>query len=279
MADDPAAVAAVADPPAAAAPAEDYKTQLAESIRGEAAFADIPDVATLGQRFLDAHKAFGADKVVIPGKDATDEVKAAFFEKLGRPSKADGYALPTEGMPEGFTPDEAATKQFFEFAHKRGINKQDAAALVRFQAEREFVFNQEVVKADEKAREASLATLGELWGEARDQNMQEAKDGLKRFDGDGEFGKFLEETGLGNDHRLITIFHKIQRAISEDEVLGTGSGTVFVLSPEEAKRQIGLFKIDPDKSSAFLNKHNQGHQAAVGEMDRLHKLAYPEEKK
>ena len=108
--------------------------------------------------------------------------------------------------------------------------------------------------------------------------MQEAKDGLKRFDEDGEFGKFLEETGLGNDHRLITIFHKIQRSIAEDEILGTGSGTAFVLSPDEAKRQIGAFKLDPNKLGPYLDKYHAGHQASVDEMNRLHKSAFPEEK-
>ena len=74
---------------------------LSEDMKGHPTIQKFQDVASLAQSYLEAQKLIGADKIVKPGKDATPEQMAEFYNALGRPENVDGYGFAEWSPPDG----------------------------------------------------------------------------------------------------------------------------------------------------------------------------------
>ena len=127
----------------------------------------------------------------IPGKDASDEDKARFFERLGRPKDAGGYKAPEV---EGVTIGEDRQKAFFEAAHGIGLTQGQVEALMTWELEN----GKFAQVAAEKAHTGAHWKLGEAWGEDAVANYEKA-----RRVGDILFSEGQRKTlGLGADPKM-----------------------------------------------------------------------------
>ena len=258
--------------------ADDWRAGLSEEVGKDPSLADIKDIDGLAKGFIHAQKMVGADKVVVPTKDATDEERAEFFNRLGRPEEAGGYEAPIENMPENTAINPETISNFFEEAHKIGLTKSQAAALVRWQAQ-QASSDAAGVETEVRDQQASaVEALQKEWGSAFEQNLDLAKAAVKRYGGQDLFDH-LDETGLGNDPRLIMAFAKIGRAVSDDEIIGGGHGQSFLRSPAEAKIEIQAKMRDGEFMKAYGDRDHPGHKGAIQEMAKLHESAYPESDK
>ena len=270
MADEPV----LAEETTEAETAADWKAGLPDEIREATSLKDINDIESLAKGYVHAQSMVGSDKVVIPGKDATQEVKDEFWNQIGRPETSEGYKVPTENMPGEVPMSEEHLKGFFEEAHAIGLTGQQAAALIRYQAKSvSEQMESSQASFDEDHKEAE-STLRKEFGAAYDQNLQLAKSAVKKFGGD-ELSDYLNETGLGNDPRLIKAFAAIGRAVSEDEIIGSGHGQPFFLSPHEAKIAIEAKQRDSEFMNAYSKRNHTGHKGALEEMQRLFEQAHP----
>ena len=261
--------------PAGSTESTDWRAHIPEDLKDEPSLADIQDIASLAKGYVHAQHMVGADKVVLPGADATDEEKAEFFGKLGRPDTAEGYEMPGENMPEGVTLDQELTATFFAEAHRIGLNKSQAAALIRWQAEVAAESATEQTQKYEQTKEDAGAALRKEYGPAFEQNIDLAQRAAMQFGG-SELVQLLNATGLGNEPAIIKAFAKIGRSVSEDEIVGGGGRQGFLMSPGEAKAAIGEKKRDGQFMEAYMSRANVGHAEAVEEMTRLHGIAYPD---
>ena len=252
---------------------EDWKASIPEDLQNEPSLADIKDVASLAKGFVHAQHMIGSDKVAIPGTQASQEELDNFYNKLGRPETVDGYEAPTENMPEIPYDNELQT-MFFEEAHRIGLNKQQAGALIRWQAEQAQASiengNQQAEINLEKAQDA----MRKEFGKAYEEKMDLAKNAALEFGGD-ELMKVLDATGLGNEPAVIKAFANIGKAISNDEIIGGGGRQGFMMSPAEAKAQIANMKRDPNFMASYTDNGHVAHKESVAEMARLYELAYP----
>lgn len=105
---------------------------LDEDTRGWLQTKGLADVSALAKSARESEKLLGG-MVKLPGKDATPEEREAFFNKLGRPEKQDGYQFtaPKE-MPEGLPYDGEKAKSFKDMSHKLGLTQAQATALHDF---------------------------------------------------------------------------------------------------------------------------------------------------
>lgn len=153
-------------------------------------FAELPDEATrtwLEKRGVKdiqslAKLAFEQDKftggaIKVPGKDATPEEREAFYNRLGRPEKADGYDFkPPAELPEDIPYDGERAKAFASKAHTLGLTKDQAAALHdwyvkdyvdAYQSMDQDKSQQTVAQAQEETKK-----LEKLWGPLDGQQMK-----------------------------------------------------------------------------------------------------------
>ncbi|MBQ6352029.1 MAG: hypothetical protein IJJ28_02025, partial [Lentisphaeria bacterium] len=87
--------------------AENWREGLPESIRSEKCLDSIKTIGTLAQSYVHAQKSMGANKVAIPGENATPEEIDAFHKALGRPDKMEDYSTDKVELPEGIVLDDA----------------------------------------------------------------------------------------------------------------------------------------------------------------------------
>lgn len=87
-----------------------------------------PDDAIKSYRELETH----ASKALrLPGENATADDWNAFYSKLGRPEKPEGYELKlnAETVPADFPYDEKGAIEFRNWAHEAGLTPQQAQKL------------------------------------------------------------------------------------------------------------------------------------------------------
>lgn len=138
-----------------------------------AQFGDFKTMTKALRDNMTAARAKTDGMVKVPGAEATDEERAAFFAALGRPEKPEGYGLTKpEKLPDGVEWDEGMSGKFAEVAHKIGLTPAQAAALRDFQ----------LSYVGEQAAASRNATLAA---------MEAEKAELKKTFGDG-IGKAVE---------------------------------------------------------------------------------------
>ena len=252
---------------------EDWRTAIPEDLQNDPSLADIQDISSLAKGYVHAQRMIGTDKVSVPTSQASQEELDTFYNKLGRPETPQGYEAPTENMPD-LPVNEEVRNQFYEEAHRIGLNKQQTAALLRWEAESTKGRMDAHVQSSEMELEKAQDTMRREFGAAYEEKMNMAQNAAKEFGGD-ELVNLLDSTGLGNNPAVIKAFANIGKAIMNDEIIGGGGRQGFMMSPGEAKSQIGGLKRDPNFMQAYQDTGNAGHAEAVKEMGRLFELAHP----
>ena len=255
---------------------EDWRSAIPEDLQNDPTLADIQDVGSLAKGYVHAQRMIGSDKVSLPGQNATQEELDMFYNKLGRPETSEGYEMPKENMPENAPINDEQAKMFFEEAHRIGLNKQQAAALLRWQAERNVSDMEDYQKQAEQRMQDAEMQMRKEFGSAYEQNIQMARDAAEKFGGEN-FINMLNESGMGNDPNLIKTFANIAKSIANDEIIGGGGRQGFLMSPSEALQAIADKKRDPNFMEAYQNKENPTHEQAVKEMGKLYGFAYPQD--
>ena len=92
---------------------EGWMESLPEDLRGDETLKSIPDLSAMAKMLVSGQKMIGADKIIIPGNESTDEDWGEVFKKLGRPETGEGYELAKpEDIPEGMDWNEEAVVAF-----------------------------------------------------------------------------------------------------------------------------------------------------------------------
>lgn len=248
----------------------DWRSGLPKELQEEPSLKVIHDIPSLAKSFIHAQRTIGADKIPVPGKHATDEDWKAVYTKLGLPADVKDYDVK---FKEGLSLDKDFVTKFKETAHASGILPAQAQKLADwFQAS-----NETSEKAVMQMREAKLKTdvegLKTEWGAAFDKNLGRAAQVLREVN-DPELNKYLDETGLGNDTRLIRLFSKVaDKFMKEDTQVGEGSSGNPVYTPKEALRRAQ--EIIADLKHPYHNREHANHKAAVQEVTELFGMTRP----
>jgi len=232
-----------------------------------------PRIEDLGKGYQNLEKLLGSEKVPVPTSDEDAEGWDRWFKATGRPDKADDYELEraTE-YPSDLPYDEEMEKGFRAWAHANGLNKKQAGALyggyVKTQIER---YAAHSTAQKQKLAEVQHALQREHGGQY-EGFLGQAKTALQQY-ADPDFKAMLDETGLGNDPRMIRVFGKIGKE------LGVGGDKLKGAPPQAAsgtdmKTAIADFRNQHNK--ALMDKDHPDHGRRVNEMKALYERAYAE---
>jgi len=170
--------------------------------------------------------------VVVPGEKATDEERAAFYGKLGRPETADKYTITKPAdLPEGLAYSPEVEAAFKGFAHKAGFSDGQAKATYDWYYGLVRAGHAQQQKGEKEATEAAINTLKDEWkGDAFQINSELAKRAFQKFGGDKpEILKFIQDSkindvALGDHPIFLRVFAEIGKAIADDSLSGAGRG-------------------------------------------------------
>ena len=229
-----------------------------------------PDAVIESYRNLEKLAGTPAERILKLPDPSDAEGMRAMFEKLGAGKSPDDYKFP---VPDGV--DDTFSKTAAGWMHEIGVPVDMGMQL----AEKYNTFLQEQVSAQQnemKQRDqAQLVQLKADWGQNMQANTrivdraaetfgmkEDTIESLRQSMGAGEAMKFLLEIGsrLGVEDRFV-------------EGEGAGFDVSVGGSPEQAKARIDELR----KDTEFIKKYASGDIQSRREMERLHRIAYPEE--
>lgn len=223
---------------------------------------------------LQEHDRFRGRAVVIPGDDAKDEERAAFYTKLGRPEKPESYKLASFPAPEGVDLAKDPTVSWFKAAaFEAGLGEKQADLIAGKFAK----FAADTAAREEAQRIAKITAdetaVREKWGANAAQNERAVlalakATGLEQPDiaaivaawGVEKWANFASNLGL----RLLEADHGY-----EDTTAPT-RGT-FGMAPEAAKAEIENLRAGKGE---LAEKYLKGDPAAQRRVAELHKIAF-----
>lgn len=139
-------------------------------------------------------------------------------------------------LPEGFEAlDDNLMKEFAPIAEELKLTQEQGQKLIAMHAQtlKASQDAQQQAWADQLTQWAKDAKADkELGGDKFDQTLEIAKSAVAKF-GSPELKEMLDSTGLGNHPEVIRVFHKIGKAISEDNPVSAKPDTGQKKSIEE----------------------------------------------
>lgn len=198
------------------------------------------DPSALAKSWVNAQKMIGAEKVVIPGKDATDEDWAAFYNKIGRPESPDKYEVKGQDGK-----DLIADKNFKELAYKTGLTVKQVENLVKYDQERMTQMQQAYEAQHTNALRDSLqAYQQQLGGEEKFKaTVDKARTAVNAL-ADNGFKEFLRQSGVGSRPEAIAFFAKLADMMGDGQIRD-GTGVPFTNEdPAVIQREIDEIEKD-----------------------------------
>ena len=258
---------------------DNWRETLPDEIKDSPALKDIPDIPTLAKNHVDLQQHLGNsrrvpkpdeaegdidayfDKIlnqdeVTKGKimkvpDLTqDEQAQSFYKQLGKPEKPEEYTLPE------FAEDITVNENFIDVARKKAhqLNLTDAQFknYVKDAVEESLASQSEMVNA----HKADIDVLRELWGNAFDQNINEAVGFAKKTGAPEGMVEALESGGA--ESGLLKWLQGLARQTGSEisEVAGQEGGARVETPKELEDRRSALFrKMDElDKVGDYASK-------------------------
>lgn len=263
--------------PQGGAPDGKWFEQLPPEMQSDKVFAAFKGKALgdLAKSYVEKEKMIGSS-IRLPGEKDTPEEKQAklndIHNKLGRPAKPEEYTLEMPELTPAMAWDDGKVSEFKTFAHKLGISNDTANELLKFYADE---VNGILPDLDTINRETRQKLVGEV-GEPMYKRMVGFAYKAARHYGGEEYIKHLDSSGLGSDEWTIRVLAKAGRDLSEHGVVEPESiGMNGAVTSESAKSKIA--EIMNDKEHAYHKRNRGGHEEALEEMSRLHRIAYDNE--
>lgn len=258
----------------------DWATGLPDDLKSHPSLANYSDLPTFVKSAIEAEKLIGKKGVIKPGENATPEEINKFYNELGRPEKAEGYALKRpESWPEDLAFTETLVPKTQEIFHKNGLTDAQAKGLwedyhgMIAEASKE---QGAMAKVDV---DRGIAELKVEWGgeDKYKANVETAVMAVKEFGGD-KLVDFLNETGLGDHPALIKAFANAGKQLREDGFIGGDTKNSGQMNEVRAKAEIERLKNDKAFNEILYSNKLEDRDAqkeAKMKMENLYKIAYP----
>lgn len=215
----------------------------------------------------------GVEKIAVPAADASAEAWDAVYARLGRPARAEDYALAAPEGVAGYSEELAAG--FRTAAHAAGLSGRQASALHDFYVKAAAERARADAAADDSASAELASALRRTWGPQYEAKVANARRAARAFAPPEAFA-VLERAMEAP--QLVALFARIGEALGEDRLAdGVGEGAAFALDAGAAKREIARIEDQmTNPRSPLMDRAHPEHEALVRRRDALYRLAFPE---
>lgn len=267
--DAPPATDPLAAPPAEAFVAPEWAKGLnvEEEILKAPLFSSVKSVDDIVKGYYHAQKLVGADKIAVPTAKSTPEEIRAYYQKVGLPESLDKYDVQAK---EGslFTAEELSDIK--KIAYENNVNPSQLTKLLETVEAKNAAMLESYEKENQTAIETTRSDLIKEWGEAGyKQNIHRAQAVVNQFGGK-EMLEYLDQSGLGNDGKLIRFLASIGGKLKSEDSFAADITTKFGTSKEDAQKKIN--EIYGNITGPYFDANHAQHKDAVAEMLTLQEL-------
>lgn len=250
--------------------------QISDEVKADPSFAEISkgDLNSTVKNLIDSQKTMGR-AILLPDEKDPDDKKVekynSIYEKLGRPKTHADYNL-EEIFGEEHKDKGPELERYLKAFHEAGLSSRQAKRLV---AEYAAEMGEKAV-SKEKALE--LLSTGDPdnkvdgWGEKTPEMVGVAKQGLAKFDPDGELTAWLESSGVGNQPAVLRFLHRVGASFREDSPPKTTDRAGGAIDKTAAQSKVAT--IMNDRNHPYWDKAKAGHKEAIAEVYELNKIIH-----
>lgn len=256
-------------PPAAPFVAPEWAKGLnvEEEILKAPLFSSVKSVDDIVKGYYHAQKLVGADRIAVPTAKSTPEEIRAYYQKAGLPESLEKYEIqPKEGS---FFSTEEMT-DIKKIAYENNVNPTQLAKLLETVEAKNAAMLDTYEKESAASVESTKSELIKEWGEdGYKKNIHRAQSVVNQFGGQ-EMLEYLDQSGLGNDGKLIRFLASIGGKLKSEDSFAPDITHKFGTSREEAQKEINAIFGD-GKSPYFDGSHPQ-HKDMVAKMLTLQEI-------
>lgn len=221
----------------------------------------LPVVTTKGWKgpadavksYTELEKTLGADRIVMPGKDAKPEEWDALYGKLGRPGKAEEYGFkPPAGIPEGIYDPKFSSWAMGAF-HRAGLSARQAQAVHDEFVKLSIEGHNARVNDIKSKGDAGEAELRKEWGNDYDKHVEAGQRAAKALGLDADTLDKIE--GAIGMPGVLKLFSTIGAKLGEDTAVGAGGG---VRDPKTELADLNARLADRSKADPEFVKSEEG---------------------
>ena len=260
-----------------------WRDSLSDDLKAHKGLADVKDVGSLAQQFLDGQQMIG-NSIRVPGPEAGPEALAAFHTKLsdkvpgliptpdrdnedqmnalyksmGRPDDAMGYEHP-EGV------DATQMADFAALAHTLGLSKAQYSKMVGSLQD----FTTAKTEAASEAFNTAMRGLKQEWGIVYEDNLQLVNSVMKGTDAPKDMLEAAANGALGADS--LKWLHNIGKQLGTEGINFNKDEFSSRVTPAEAKERSA--EIMNDSKGPYWDASHPQHQEYVQRVVDLNRAA------
>ena len=227
------------------------------------------------QSYRSLEKLVGAppERIIkLPGEKDPPESWDTVYNRLGRPEKPEAYQIP---LPEGDKGDFA--KQMAPIFHKAGLSQAQVKALAEGTNAHVAAEIKRQTEAASAAHETEIKTLKTEWGAQYEKNEAIVNKAAESFGMTKEQVAALKQS-MGPRGAMRFLYNIGSKISAEGTfVAGEGAPGFEGMTPEQAQAKIAANRTN----SAFVQQFNSADPKvradARAEMERLNKIAFPDQ--
>lgn len=225
----------------------------------------------MGRGYQNLEKLLGREKIPMPLGEDDKEGWDRVYKAIGVPDKEDDYEFTRPILPTDLPYDEDGEKYLRKALHSARLNKKQSSEIydkiTKLQIERHSAWHE-----GQKKQRADLEhALIREYGQKIDAVKQSAHAVMGEY-ADPEFRQYLDETGLGNDPRMIRFMHKVAAKTGGETRLK--GAPVQQGQPADLKRAVDEH-FNKNKT-ALMEKTHPEHKRVLDERAKLFMALYPE---
>ncbi len=254
----------------------DWKSAIPEEVKGNKVFDNHKDLGSLLKSHAHQQAMIGAEKIPLPGSNATEEQWNEVYTRLGKPSDVDGYKLDV-AMPEGQTADEGLLNWFKQTSLKAGLNNSQAQAMLNEYQKVAQTQGQVDTGKMEQIKTEGIESLQREYGAAFDDKVKIGNAAITQFQASDLTQLQLADGRMLGDHpdfvrAFVGVGDFIRGKIGEDSLEGVK--TTNAMTPAIAQQKLNEIK---RQGGPFWNNKDPEHSWAVAEALRLQEFITPDE--
>lgn len=222
-------------------------------------FSSIKSMDDVVKGYYNAQKMVGADKVVVPGKNASSDDWRNFYIKGGLPEKFDDYKVE---LPSSFD-DQNFNAEFLKTAYENNVRPDQLQKLTEMfeKSNEKIVAEYEAQQAEELQRTAQ--ELKQEWGQGFEKQIARANRVIKHFGGE-EVHKQVLNSDLANNKDFLRLMAKIGEKMTGEDSFNYETTSSFGMTKEEARSKMNA--IYGDMNSPYFNREHAQHKEFLDKM-------------
>ena len=236
-----------------------WMSSLPEDLQSNESLKKFSSIESLAKSYVNAQGIIGADKIVKPTNNFTEEDWSNFHAAGGRPDEATGYELNYETE----TPE--VLDNFKQSAHGLGLSTKQAQGILDYYNEMNKTFSESFTRDMEQQKHQAELEMRKELGQQFEPSVMKARQAASTFASEEILNIKLQDGSDFKDHpAIIKMFIGIADKMGEDVIRAEGDANF--LSPTEIDKQINELT---QPNTAYWNKTHPDHDKVVQQVLEL----------